>query len=68
MIGQRPVSDIRLEHISQIITTLKTQGSMAMAKRVRTIIRSVLGFAEGRGWVDAMSRSVTAKNLRSIMW
>ena len=63
VIGQRPVSDIRLEHISQIITSLKSQGSMAMAKRVRTIIRSVLGFAEGRGWVE---RNVALSNSEEL--
>ena len=61
VIGQRPVSDIWLEHISQIITSLKSEGSMA--KRVRTIIRSVLGFAEGRGWVE---RNVALSNSEEL--
>lgn len=52
-IGNTPVSEIKLEHITTIITELRRQRimAMAMARRVRTIIRAVLGFAEGRGWV-----------------
>lgn len=31
---------------------LRQARTMAMAKHVRTIIRAVLGFAEGHGWVE----------------
>lgn len=34
-----------------------------MAKRVRTIIRAVLGFAEGRGWVE---RNVALSNTEEL--
>jgi integrase len=36
---------------------------MAMARRVRTIIRAVLGFAEGRGWVE---RNVALSNIEEL--
>jgi integrase len=42
-IGNKPVSEIKLEHITTIITELRRQRIMAMARRVRTIIRSILG-------------------------
>lgn len=48
-IGNKPVSEIKLEHITTIITELRRQRimamamAMAMARRVRTIIRSILG-------------------------
>lgn len=35
----------------------------AMARRVRTIIRSILGFAEGRGWVE---RNVALSNTEEL--
>lgn len=47
-IGKKPVSEIKLEHIPTIITELRRQRTMAIARRVRTIIRAVLGFAEAR--------------------
>ena len=62
-IGKKPVTEIKLENIGSILTTLRRQGSMAMAKRVRTIIRAVLGFAEGRGWVD---RNVALSNIEEL--
>lgn len=62
-IGKKPVNEIKLEHIGSILTTLRRQGTMAMAKRVRTIIRAVLGFAEGRGWVD---RNVALSNIEEL--
>lgn len=63
LIGRKPVTEIKLEHISAILTTLRSQGTMAMAKRVRTIIRAVLGFAEGRGWVE---RNVALSNIEEL--
>lgn len=63
VIGKKPVTEIKLEHIASILTTLRRQGSMAMAKRVRTIIRAVLGFAEGRGWLD---RNVALSNIEEL--
>lgn len=63
VIGTKPVNEIKLEHIGSILTTLRRQGTMAMAKRVRTIIRAVLGFAEGRGWVD---RNVALSNIEEL--
>ncbi|MNG15819.1 integrase [compost metagenome] len=33
LIGRKPVTEIKLEHISAILTTLRSQGTMAMAKR-----------------------------------
>lgn len=62
-IGKKPVTEIKLEHIGSILTTLRRRGTMAMAKRVRTIIRAVLGFAEGRGWVD---RNVSLSNIEEL--
>ncbi len=63
MIGNKPVSEIKLEHITTIITELRRQRTMAMARRVRTIIRAVLGFAEGRGWVE---RNVALSNIEEL--
>lgn len=63
IIGTKPVTEIKLEHIGSILTALRRTGSMAMAKRVRTIIRAVLGFAEGRGWVD---RNVALSNIEEL--
>lgn len=62
-IGKKPVSEIKLEHITTIITELRRQCTMAMARRVRTIIRAVLGFAEGRGWVE---RNVALSNIEEL--
>ena len=62
-IGKKPVSEIKLEHITTIITELRRQRIMAMARRVRTIIRAVLGFAEGRGWVE---RNVALSNIEEL--
>ena len=62
-IGNKPVSEIKLEHITTIITELRRQRTMAMARRVRTIIRAVLGFAEGRGWVE---RNVALSNIEEL--
>lgn len=62
-IGERPVSEIKLEHITAIITELRYKRIMAMARRVRTIIRSILGFAEGRGWVE---RNVALSNTEEL--
>ncbi|KPN90677.1 tyrosine-type recombinase/integrase [Pseudomonas nunensis] len=50
-LGQMAVADIKLEHISAVIGRLTGKGMMAMAKRCRTIMRAVLGFALGRSWV-----------------
>ncbi|RMO93411.1 Phage integrase [Pseudomonas syringae pv. philadelphi] len=62
-IGKKPVSEVKLEHITTIITELRRQRTMAMARRVRTIIRAVLGFAEGRGWVE---RNVALSNSEEL--
>jgi integrase len=62
-IGHKPVSEIKLEHITEIITELRRKRTMAMATRVRTIIRAVLGFAEGRGWVE---RNVALSNIEEL--
>ncbi|CAI8729739.1 Integrase arm-type DNA-binding domain-containing protein [Pseudomonas donghuensis] len=62
-IGRIPVGEIKLEHITEIISTLRRARTMAMAKRVRTIIRAVLGFAEGRGWVE---RNVALSNTEEL--
>lgn len=62
-IGKKPVTEIKLEHITTIITALRRQRTMAMARRVRTIIRAVLGFAEGRGWVE---RNVALSNVEEL--
>jgi len=62
-IGKKPVTEIKLEHITTIITELRRQRTMAMARRVRTIIRAVLGFAEGRGWVE---RNVALSNIEEL--
>ncbi|RMT30298.1 Phage integrase [Pseudomonas syringae pv. solidagae] len=53
-IGKKPISEIKLEHITTIITELR---------RRRTIIRAVLGFAEGRGWVE---RDVALSNIKEL--
>ncbi|MNJ17095.1 Prophage CP4-57 integrase [compost metagenome] len=60
LIGRMPVSEIKLEHVSAVLAALSGQGKLAMAKRCRTIIRAVLGFAVGREWVPrnvALGRS-----------
>jgi len=60
ILGKMPVTDIKLEHISAVLGKLTSQGNMAMAKRCRTIMRAVLGFAHGREWVPnnvALGRS-----------
>ncbi|MGX1185857.1 integrase [Pseudomonas sp. F-14 TE3623] len=62
-IGKKPVSEIKLEHITTIITALRRQRTMAMARRVCTIIRAILGFAEGRGWVE---RNVALSNIEEL--
>lgn len=62
-LGKKPVTDIKLEHITAIITELRCKRTMAMARRVRTIIRAVLGFAEGRGWVE---RNVALSNIEEL--
>lgn len=62
-IGKKPVSEIKLEHITTIITELRRQRTMAMARRVRPIIRSVMGFAEGRRWVE---RNVALSNIEEL--
>ncbi|MNJ52300.1 Prophage CP4-57 integrase [compost metagenome] len=62
-LGKKPVTDIKLEHITAIITELRRKRTMAMARRVRTIIRAVLGFAEGRGWVE---RNVALSNIEEL--
>lgn len=59
-LGKMPVSEIKLEHVSTTLTKLTSQGKVAMAKRCRTIIRAVLGFALGRDWITrnvALGRS-----------
>ena len=48
-IGKKTVSEIKLEHITTIITELRRQRIMTMAPRVRTIIRAVLGNAAHQG-------------------
>ena len=62
-IGKKPVSEIKLEQITTIITELRRQRTMTMARRVRTIIRAVLGFAEGRGWLE---RNVELSNIEEL--
>jgi integrase len=62
-LGKKPVTDIKLEQITTIITELRRKRTMAMARRVRTIIRAVLGFAEGRGWVE---RNVALSNIEEL--
>lgn len=64
-IGRIPVGEIKLQHITGIISELRQRRimAMAMAKRVRTIIRAVLGFAEGRGWVE---RNVALSNTEEL--
>ena len=62
-IGKKPVSEIKLDHIIAIISELRRKRAMAMARRVRTIIRAVLGFAEGRGWVE---RNVALSNIEEL--
>lgn len=62
-IGERPVSEIKLEHITAIITELRYKRIMAMARRVQMIIRSILGFAEERGWVE---RNVALSNTEEL--
>ncbi|KPA87522.1 Integrase [Pseudomonas asplenii] len=62
-IGTIPVTEIRLEHITAIISTLRRARTMAMAKRVRTLIRAVLGFAQGRGWLE---RNVALSNTEEL--
>lgn len=62
-IGKKPVSDIKLDHITTIITELRRKRTMAMARRVRTIIRATLGFAERRGWVE---RNVALSNIEEL--
>lgn len=62
-IGNIPVSEIKLDHIIEIIATLRRARTLAMAKRMRTIIRAVLGFAEGRGWVE---RNVALSNTEEL--
>lgn len=62
-LGHRPVTEIKLEHITAIITELRRLRIVAMARRVRTIIRAVLGFAEGRGWVE---RNVALSNIEEL--
>lgn len=39
-IGKKNVSEIKLEHITTIITELRRQRIMAMARGVRTLIRA----------------------------
>lgn len=51
-IGGMQVSEIRLEHIAGILRNLEAKGTTSMAKRVRTIVRAVLGYAQGLGWVE----------------
>lgn len=63
VIGKKPVSEIKLEHICEILNRLRHKRLLAMAKRVRTIIRAILGFAEGRGWVD---RNVALSNIEEL--
>lgn len=62
-IGNKPVGEIKLEHITTIIKELRRQRIMAMARRVRTIIRSILGFVEGRGWVE---RNVVLSSIEEL--
>ncbi len=63
-LGKMPVSDIRLEHISAVLVKLTRQGKVAMAKRCRTIIRAVLGFALGRGWITQNPATSTSDELK----
>lgn len=62
-LGQKPVSEIKLEHVTAIITELRQRRTMAMTKRVRTIVSAILGFAEGRGWVE---RNVALSNSEEL--
>ena len=63
-LGKMPVADIRLEHISAALTKLTSQGNMAMARRCRTIVRGVLGFAHGRGWISQNPATSTSDELK----
>lgn len=62
-IGNKPVSEIRLDQVTAIITDMRRKRTMAMARRVRTIVRAILGFAEGRGWVE---RNVALSNIEEL--
>ncbi|MET3717423.1 DNA-binding protein [Pseudomonas sp. PvP001] len=62
-IGKKPISEIKLEHVTTIITELRRQHTVAMARRVRTIIRAVRGFAEGRGRLE---RNVALSNIEDL--
>ena len=46
-IGKKPITEIKLEHITTIITELRRQRTLAMARRVRTRVVD----EEGKGWV-----------------
>jgi len=64
VLGKMPVTDIKLEHISATLTKLTSQGNMAMARRCRTIVRGVLGFAHGRGWIPQNPAISTSDELK----
>lgn len=63
LLGEKPVATIKLGDITTVISRLRGENKMAMAKRVRTIIRAILGFAEGRGWVE---RNVALSNSEEL--
>ncbi|CAI8856286.1 MULTISPECIES: phage integrase central domain-containing protein [Pseudomonas] len=61
-IGKKPVSEIKLEHITTIITELRRQRTLAMARRVRTIIRAILGLPRAAAGWSATWRSATSRS------
>nr|WP_053160415.1 site-specific integrase [Pseudomonas sp. P1.8] len=63
-LGKMPVADIKLEHVADVLTKLTSKGSGAMAKRCRTIVRGVLGFAHGRGWITQNPAISTSDELK----
>ncbi|MDH4557972.1 DUF4102 domain-containing protein [Pseudomonas sp. BN417] len=63
-LGDMQVATIRLEHIAGVIRKLEAEGITSMAKRVRTIIRAVLGYAQGLGWVESNAADVRGGALR----
>jgi hypothetical protein len=61
-IGKKPVSEIKLEHITTIITELRRQRTLAMARRVRTIIRAILRLPRAAAGWSATWRSATSRS------
>lgn len=61
-IGKQPVSEIRLEQITTIITELRRQRTMVMARRVRTIIRAIWTSPKDAAGLSATWRLATSRN------